>query len=65
MNLTAHSRNRILKTFELWRVPKDFADPMYNYLVHGYEPGSFFTAVLANDLPVQYSVVILPTPLKH
>jgi len=22
---------------------------MYNYLVHGFEPGSFFTAVLAND----------------
>jgi hypothetical protein len=22
---------------------------MYNYLVYGYEPGSFFTAVLAND----------------
>jgi hypothetical protein len=49
MNLTAHSRNRLLKTFELWKVPKEFADPMYNYLVHGYSPGSFFTAVLAND----------------
>jgi hypothetical protein len=22
---------------------------MFNYLVHGWEPGSFFTAVLAND----------------
>jgi hypothetical protein len=27
----------------------DFADPMANYLVYGYEPGSCFTAVLAND----------------
>jgi hypothetical protein len=30
-------------------VPKDFADPFYNYLVHGWEPGSCFTSVLAND----------------
>lgn len=49
MQLTDYSRNRILKTFKLWEVPKDFADPIYNYLVHGYQPGSCFTAVLAND----------------
>ena len=49
MNLTAYSRNRILETFKTWNVPKDFADPMYNYLVHGWTPGSCFTAVLAND----------------
>jgi hypothetical protein len=49
MNLTAHSRNRLLATFAQWSVPKDYADPMFNYLVYGYGPGSFFTAVLAND----------------
>jgi hypothetical protein len=49
MKLTPFSRNRILKTFQQWDVPKDFADPMFNYLVHGYGPGSCFTAVLAND----------------
>jgi len=49
MKLTLYSRNRILKTFQDWRVDKDFADPMYNYLVHGFEPGSCFTSVLAND----------------
>ena len=49
MKLTVHSRNRLLETFQKWDVPKDFADPMYNYLVHGYSPGSCFTAVLAND----------------
>ena len=49
MKLTQYSRNRILKTFEHWHVPKEFADPMYNYLVHGFGPGSCFTAVLAND----------------
>jgi hypothetical protein len=49
MKLGIHSKNRVFKTFENWSVPKDFADPMYNYLIYGYEPGSFFTAVLAND----------------
>lgn len=38
-----------MKTFADWHVPKDFAGPMYNYLVHGYSPGSCFTAVLSND----------------
>ena len=28
---------------------KDFADPIFNYLVHGYSPGGFFTSLLAND----------------
>jgi len=49
MKLTNYSRNLLLETFAKWDVPKDFADPMYNYLVHGYSPGSFFTSVLAND----------------
>ena len=49
MELTPYSRNRILNTFREWEVPKDFADPMYNYLVHGYAPGGCFTAILAND----------------
>lgn len=49
MNLSKYSRNRILGTFVHWEVPKDFADPMYNYLVHGYSPGSCFIGVLAND----------------
>lgn len=49
MKLTPYSRNRLLGTFHKWDVPKDFADPMYNYLVHGFSPGGFFTSVLAND----------------
>ena len=49
MTLGEYSRNRLLKTFNTWVVPRDFADPMYNYLVHGFSPGSCFTAVLAND----------------
>jgi hypothetical protein len=49
MNLTKYSRNKLLETFKHWSVPKDFADPMFNYLVYGYQPGSCFTSVLAND----------------
>jgi len=49
MQLTAYSRNKVLQTFQNWKVDKDFADPMYNYLVYGFNPGSCFTSVLAND----------------
>lgn len=52
MNVTKHSQNRFLDTMAHWRVPRDYADPIYNYLVHGFEPGSFFTAVFANDFMV-------------
>jgi Txe/YoeB family toxin of Txe-Axe toxin-antitoxin module len=38
-----------MQTFAHWQVPKEFADPFYNYLVFGYTPGSCFTSVLAND----------------
>ena len=47
MNISVYSRNRLYATFKLW--DGDFADPIANYLVYGYEPGSCFTAVLAND----------------
>jgi predicted Fe-S protein YdhL (DUF1289 family) len=50
MQLTQHSKNRLIGTFRTFRVPSDFSDPMYNYLVHGFNPGSCFTSVLANDL---------------
>ena len=49
MKVTKYNRNRLLQTFETWRVPRDFAEPMYNYLVHGYNPGGCFTSILAND----------------
>jgi len=49
MNITVYSNNRLRETCSTWGVPQDFADPMLNYLVYGYEPGSCFTAVLAND----------------
>ena len=49
MQLTVHSKNRLLSTFAQWDVAKDFADPLYNYLVHGFHPGSFWYNVLVND----------------
>ena len=49
MTLSKYSRKRFYEGIELWRVDDTFAEPMFNYLVFGYSPGSFFTAVLAND----------------
>jgi hypothetical protein len=49
MKLTAYSKNRFYKSFDSYHVPKEYADTIYNYLVHGYSPGGFFTSVLAND----------------
>ena len=49
MKFTKYNRNRLLNTFKEWRVDRDFAEPMYNYLVYGYNPGGCFTSVLAND----------------
>ena len=49
MNLSKYSRNRILATMSLWDMPKEFADTLYNYLVYGFEPGSCFTGILANN----------------
>ena len=32
-----------------WNISRDYFDPIYNYLIYGYSPGSFFTALLCND----------------
>ena len=49
MNLTNHSTNKLMHTFAHWGVPKEYAFTFFNYLVHGYNPGSCFTSILAND----------------
>ena len=49
MKLSAHSKQRLQSTFNHWDVGLDYMGPMYEYLVNGFEPGSFFTALLAND----------------
>jgi hypothetical protein len=49
MKLTEYSKTRLLDSLNQWHVPKDFADPMFNYLVYGFEPGGFFSGLYAND----------------
>jgi hypothetical protein len=49
MIITHFSQQRVYATFRQWDVPMDFAEPMANYVMYGLEPGSCFTAVLAND----------------
>ena len=49
MKLSEHSRNRLLHSFSLWDVPQEYSQPVYDYLVNGFHPGGFYTAVLAND----------------
>ena len=50
MKLSEHSRNRLLHSFSRWEVPQEYCQPVRDYLVNGWDPGSFYTAVLANDL---------------
>jgi len=49
MKLSKHSEHRLRKSLNYWRVPGDFTEPMYNYLVFGFEPGGFFKGWYAND----------------
>lgn len=49
MEVGPYSRQRIMETFVPWKVPNEYAQPLYNYLVYGFSPGGFFTSVLAND----------------
>ena len=49
MKLSEHSRNRLLHSFDLWNVPQEYSQHVYDNLVNGWDPGSFYTAVLAND----------------
>ncbi len=50
MNITKYSKNHIMRLANDWQVPREYFDPIYNYLIHGFEPGSFFSALLANDM---------------
>lgn len=49
MKIGKYSESRIFHDAAQWQVPKSYAAVIYNYLVCGYDPGSFFTSVLAND----------------
>ena len=68
MNISKLNRDRVMLSASRWTVPREYFDPLYNYLVHGFEPGSFWTAVLANDFmtAVQHSHPSNDIPaLKH
>ena len=49
MKLSKYSEVRLRESMNHWRVPDDFVVPLYNYLVHGFEPGSLFKGWYAND----------------
>lgn len=49
MNLTEFNKDRIAQSFGRWDVDAEYNQPIYRYLVYGFNPGSFFTSVLAND----------------
>jgi hypothetical protein len=49
MELTIYSKMRLTQSAVEWRVCNEYFEPMYNYLIHGFEPGSFFYKVLCND----------------
>jgi hypothetical protein len=57
MNITKLSKQRLTVSATRWTVAREYFDPLFNYLVYGFEPGSFWTAVLANDFAraVQHS----------
>jgi hypothetical protein len=50
MEISKYSRHRIMRLANDWQVPREYFDPIYNYLVHGFDPGSFYSALLANDM---------------
>lgn len=68
MELTKFSRNRLMESATRWSVPREYFDPLFNYLVYGFAPGSFWSAVLVNDFmqAIQHSHPANSIPhLKH
>jgi hypothetical protein len=49
MKLNEYSSNKLRKNAKEWFVSEDHFGVLYNYLVFGFNPGSFWTSVLANN----------------
>jgi len=49
MELTKFSEYKLYNSMAQYGISEDYAECIYNYLVHGFNPGSFFTSLLAND----------------
>lgn len=66
--LSKINRDQVMLSASRWSVSREYFDPLFNYLVYGFEPGSFWSAVLANDFmrAVQHSHPANNIPaLKH
>jgi len=49
MNISRFSKQRLETLFKTEYVSAEYSLPLFNYLVHGFKPGSFWESVLAND----------------
>lgn len=49
MNLSKFSKDRAWNSLVFANIDPEYANPIFNYLIFGLPPGSFFTAILAND----------------
>jgi len=49
MNLSKYSKLKFFGELNQWYVDADNMHQLYNYLVHGFSPGSFHEALFSND----------------
>jgi hypothetical protein len=49
VKLTRYSVERLYESAAVWTVAAEYRDALINYLIWGFQPGSFWSAVLAND----------------
>lgn len=49
MEISEYSRKHFNDICEYWSVDQEYYEHMFNYLVYGFRPGSFFYFILCND----------------
>lgn len=49
MNLSKYSKLKFFGELNHWHLDADTMQQLYNYLVHGFSPGSFHEALFSND----------------
>lgn len=49
MSIATVSQNKLKNIFEYWNVDDEYATPLFNYLIYGLTPGSFWASALANN----------------
>lgn len=50
MKLGKYSKAKIAEYHDGYDIAHEYWGPSLNYLLHGFEPGSFFTSMFANDM---------------